>query len=90
MLAAEEGNTKIAVALLEKGAAMDVQDKVRWRGAVVLLSRKIVCAQIVRVDCFDRVCYVYAGVLLLACCCRFHLSLMWRPDLPCVRPCVCG
>ena len=33
MWAADQGNTEIAVALVEKGAAMDVQDKnVRWRG----------------------------------------------------------
>ena len=38
--AAEKGNTEIAVALVEKGAAMDVKDKVRWWMSAELLLRR--------------------------------------------------
>ncbi len=53
MWAAEKGNTEIAVALVEKGAAMDVQDKtVRWRGDCCFTFAKSVYVQIISVDGF--------------------------------------
>ena len=53
MMAADEGNTEIAVALVEKGAAMDVHDhKVRWQGVCRVTFAKSVYVQIIRVDGF--------------------------------------
>ena len=53
MWAAKSGNTEVAVALVEKGAAMDVQDKmVRWRGDCCVTFAKSVYVQIIRADGF--------------------------------------
>ncbi len=41
--AASKGNTEVAVALVEKGADMDVQDKVRWQGDCCVTFAKSVC-----------------------------------------------
>ena len=50
--AAYKGYTEIAVALVKKGAAMDVQDKVRWQGVCCVTFAKSVYVQIIRVDGF--------------------------------------
>ena len=50
--AADKGNTEIAIALVERGADMDVQDKVRWRGDCCVTFAKSVYVQIISVDGF--------------------------------------
>ena len=53
MWAAKKGNTEIAVALVEKGANMDVQDNwVRWQGDCYVTFAKSVYVQIIRVEGF--------------------------------------
>ena len=62
--AAEKGHTDIAVALLEKGAAMDVQDKVRGRNWAAITNS--VCSK-----SSGRWFHSVRGVLLQCCSCRF-------------------
>ncbi len=64
MLAAEEGNMEIAVALLEKGAAMDVQNQVRGRAWAAITNS--VCSK-----SSGRWFHSVRGVLLQCCSCRF-------------------
>ena len=52
MWATKKGNTEVAVALVEQGAAIDVQDEVRWRGDCCVTFAKSVYVQIIRVDGF--------------------------------------
>ena len=87
MWAADQGNTEIAVALVEKGAAMDVQDKaVRWRGDYCVAFAKSVYVQIIRVDGFLT---VYATCMLACWSCRLHFESDVTSQMRHVCVCMC-
>ena len=88
MWAADQGNTEIAVALVEKGAAMDVQDNwVRWRGDCCVTFAKSVCV------CTNHkggwFLTVYATCMLAGCSCRLHFESDVTSQMRHVCVCMC-